>query len=308
VPAIIVHGGAGRGSQESTDRELSRREGLDRAAAAGAESMRQGGSALDAVQAAVQVLEDDPPFNAGTGSVLTSEGEVEMDAAVMMQDGECGAVASLCRVRHPIDVARAVMEQTDHVLLVGEGAQRFARALGLPDYDPVHPDRRARWEAVRAKVAAGEPGAFDQKELRFWKRLQQLAATYLPVPDATKRGTVGAVAGDGNGGIAAATSTGGIWFKLPGRVGDTPMLGAGTWASALGAASATGHGEGIIKLGVCRTTVEAMAGWSAAEAVALAMEAAEERGFECGVIAVDAQGNVASARNAEQMGTAQVVW
>ncbi|MHC5020965.1 MAG: isoaspartyl peptidase/L-asparaginase [Planctomycetota bacterium] len=200
------------------------------------------------------------------------------------------------------------MEQTDHVLLVGEGALRFARAAGFPDYDPVHPIRRERWETVRAKVVAGDPDAFDQKEMRFWKKLSGLAAEYLPVPDATKRGTVGACAVDASGATAAGTSTGGIWFKLPGRVGDTPLYGAGTWATPLGAASATGHGEGIIRLGLTRTAVDAMATQSAAEAVETAIAQARELDVECGVIAVDAKGTAAAAKHAEYMGTAEVVW
>ncbi len=308
MPAIIVHGGAGRQSDSKVDSELGRREGLERSAEAGAQVMRSGGSALDAVIAAIEVLEDDPAFNAGTGGVLTTEGNVEMDAALMTSDRRCGGVAGLVRVQHAIAVARAVMEQTDHALLVGDGALRFARAAGFPDYDPVHPIRRERWEAVRAKVAAGDPGAFEQKEMRFWKRLSGLAAEYLPLPDQTKRGTVGACAVDASGATAAGTSTGGIWFKLPGRVGDTPLYGAGTWATEHGAASATGHGEGIIRLGLTRTAVDAMASQSVGEAVEVAIAQARDLEVECGIVAVDAQGRAGAAKNAEYMGTAQAVW
>lgn len=308
MPVIIVHGGAGRRAPEHDAPELGRQAGLDRAAAAGAARLRQGGSALDAVQAAVEVLEDDPPFNAGTGSVLTTAGEAEMDAAVMTGDGACGAVANLRRVRHPVAVARAVMERTDHVLLVGAGALAFARAAGFSDWDPVTPERRERWERVCDKLRAAAPDAFDQAELRFWRRFRDLAATYLPVPETTKLGTVGAAACDARGGVAAATSTGGIWFKLPGRVGDTPVLGAGTWASPLGAASATGHGEGIIKLGLTRTAVEAMRDGGAQRGAEAAIAEARARGVECGVIAVDAQGRVGAAHDAEYMGTAHVAW
>jgi beta-aspartyl-peptidase (threonine type) len=308
MPAVIVHGGAGRRAPAEDGPELGRQTGLDRAAAAGAERLRQGGSALDAVQAAVEVLEDDPPFNAGTGSVLTTAGEAEMDAAVMTGDGGCGAVANLARVRHPIAVARAVMERTDHVMLVGAGALAFARAAGFPDWDPVTPERRERWERVCAKLRAAAPDAFDQAELRFWRRFRALAATYLPVPETTKLGTVGAAACDARGGVAAATSTGGIWFKLPGRVGDTPLFGAGTWAGPLGAASATGHGEGIIRLGLTRTAVEAMRDGGAQRGVEAAVAEARRREVECGLIAVDAQGGVGAACNAEYMGTARVAW
>ena len=231
-----------------------------------------------------------------------------MDAAVMTGDGECGAVANLTRVRHPVAVARAVMERTDHVLLVGAGALQFARAVGFGDWEPVTPERRDRWARVCERLRAADPSAFDQGELRFWRRFRDLAATYLPVPETTKLGTVGAAACDARGGVAAATSTGGIWFKLPGRVGDTPMFGAGTWAGPLGAASATGHGEGIIRLGLTRAAVEAMRDGGAQRGAETAIAEARARGVECGVIAIDAQGRVGAAHTAEYMGTASVVW
>lgn len=308
MPAILIHGGAGRVAERDKNPQTGRQAVLDAAVAAGAERMRQGGTALDAVEAAVRVLEDEPQFNAGTGSVLTTDGEAEMDASVMTGEGACGAVANLRRVRYPVSLARAVAEKTDHVLLVGQGAVRFARACGVPDYDPVTPERRARWEQIRARLAARDPRVFEEAELRFWSRLTDLASEYLPVADRGKRGTVGAVACDAKGGVAAATSTGGIWFKLPGRVGDTPLFGAGTWASPHGAASATGHGEGIIRLGLTRSVVEGMATRTAGQAVAVAMDAARERGVECGVIAVDRDGRLAEGRTAEAMGTARVEW
>ncbi|MCI0343106.1 MAG: isoaspartyl peptidase/L-asparaginase, partial [Planctomycetales bacterium] len=232
----------------------------------------------------------------------------EMDASVMTWDLRCGAVGNLRRVRHPVSVARAVMEKTDHVLLVGQGALRFARALGVPDYDPVTPERRQRWEEVCRSIRDGDPKAFEQHELRFWQKLSDLAGEYLPAAERGKRGTVGCVACDAKGRVAAATSTGGIWFKLPGRIGDTPLFGAGTYANGDGAASATGHGEGIIRVGLTKVAVDAMATLPAEEAVARAMEVAGKAGVECGLIAVDRRGGLAEGKTADFMGTARARW
>src|SRR6266542_5572232 len=228
--AIIVHGGAGEHSPDAAmagGAEDPRLEGVRRACGAGAEILGRGGSALDAVEAAVRMLEDDPLFNAGTGATLTSAGDVELDASVM--DGEtlrCGAVAVVKDVRNPVSLARAVMERTEHVLLAGQGASAFAREAGFPVHENallVTPRQRARWEAARRSAPA------------------------------SKTGTVGAAARDLRGHLAAATSTGGTSMKLPGRVGDTPLLGCGTYADdALAAVSCTGHGERIVQLTLAR--------------------------------------------------------
>lgn len=227
--AIVVHGGAGVCTGIHVEPALY---GMHQAAAAGRAVLAQGGSALDAVVAAVMVLEDDSAFNAGTGSVLNLEGEAEMDAGVMVSEGlRSGNVAALRRVKNPVAVARAVMEHTDHVLLAGEGALRFARALGFVDHDPVIPERRAGWQRARA--------ALQQRGDAYLPRLHDLLARHPELP----AGTVGAVALDARGQIAAATSTGGVTLKLPGRIGDTPLPGAGNYATPAAGASATGKGE-----------------------------------------------------------------
>ena len=221
VPSIIVHGGAGADPAEGRD-EL--RAGVGAAVLEGWRVLKDGGSALDAVEAAVRQLEDHPRFNAGRGSALTSAGTIEMDASIMEGDRlRCGAVASVSRVANPIALARRVMEHTHHVLLVGEGAHDFARAQGLPDCDP------------HALVTA-----------RQLKRHTERAA-------AAMKGTVGAVALDRHGTVAAATSTGGVAGKLPGRVGDSALIGCGTYAdSSLGGVSCTGDGEAIIRVVLAR--------------------------------------------------------
>lgn len=298
LSALIVHGGCGNVTPEQ---EASKNHGARQAADAGLSVLHQGGSAVDAVAAAVRALEDNPVFNAGTGSVLTLYGDVEMDASLMRSDLECGAVAAVRGIRHPIDLARSVMEVTDHVLLVGAGAEHFAQILGVESYDPVTPERRARWKEVRALMEAGDLSA---DELEHWKRISQYAARYLGAEEKLYS-TVGAVAVDDQGALAAGTSTGGIWFKLPGRVGDTPIIGAGTYATEHGAVSSTGHGEGIIKLCLAQRAVSYMREGTAREAVARAVEEATGHGVECGLIGVDARGGVGFAFNTPAMPTAQ---
>lgn len=220
VPSIIVHGGAGADPAEGRD-EL--RAGVRDAVLEGWRVLGDGGSALDAVELAVRALEDHPRFNAGRGSVLTSAGTIEMDASIMEGDRlGCGAVASVSRIANPIALARRVMERTRHVLLVGEGAHDFARAQGLPECDP------------RTLVTA--------------RQLERHAERAAAV-----KGTVGAVALDRHGTVAAATSTGGMLGKLPGRVGDSALIGCGTYAdSSLGGVSCTGDGEAIIRVVLAR--------------------------------------------------------
>jgi beta-aspartyl-peptidase (threonine type) len=221
-PWVAVHGGAGaleHGRPESAE-EAEARRALGEALRAAMERLVAKGSALDAVVEAVAVLEDHPLFNAGRGSALTADGSVEMDASVMEGATRgAGAVACVRRVRNPVRAARAVLEYSPHVLLVGEGADAFASARGLALADP-------SWLVVPA-----------QRE-----RLRRVAAR------ATSHGTVGAVARDARGRLAAATSTGGVVGQLPGRVGDSPIAGAGTWADDVTCAvSATGPGEALIR-------------------------------------------------------------
>ena len=226
---LVVHGGAGQIRRETTDAALEAavREGLDRALAAGSALLAAGGSALDAVEAAVRVLEDDPYFNAGRGAVFTADGINELDAAIM--DGEtrgAGAVSAVTRTRNPVSLARTVMVQGPHVMLSGAGADQFAGEQGLEQVDPswfVVEERRRQFEEMRAS------GSFDA-DLKY--------------------GTVGAVARDRHGHLAAATSTGGLTGKRWNRIGDSPVIGAGTWADDRGAAtSCTGSGEHFIRAG-----------------------------------------------------------
>jgi beta-aspartyl-peptidase (threonine type) len=281
-PAIIVHGGAGRITNKA-----GHRRGVSRAARAGHRILCQGGSALDAVIGAVALMEDDPTFNCGTGSVLSIGGRIEMDAAVMLDDLSCGAVAAIERVRNPILVARKVMEETDHVLLVGRGALRFARRMGFRPHDPATEKRRRQREQTLRQLKFGREGRY----------LPRLAAQM----HGEKLGTVGAVAMDANGRIAAATSTGGMRLHQDGRVGDTPIIGAGTYADGHGGVSATGHGEKIIKLVLAARTADLMAKMPAQKAVDRAIQLATRGGCECGLIALDHRGNVGFGFNSQVM-------
>ncbi|MEY4501163.1 MAG: hypothetical protein RIS52_1053 [Pseudomonadota bacterium] len=229
---LVVHGGAGaieRGTL-SPEKEAAMREGLDRALKAGSAILAKGGSAIDAVQAAVAVLEDDPNFNAGRGAVLTYDGTIAHDAAIM--DGQtrmAGSVAGIVGVKNPIFAARRVMDKSPNVMLSGTGATDFAIEQGLEtagqDYFET-PERREQLETMKAQ----ETSAYDVEH---------------------KYGTVGAVAVDQNGHVAAATSTGGLTGKRWGRIGDSPIIGAGTYADDRACAvSATGAGEYFIRLGV----------------------------------------------------------
>ena len=221
VPALLVHGGAGPVPVSGLE-EL--RAGMREAVAAGWTVLREGGGAVAAVEAAVRVLEDNPLFNAGRGSALTADGTVEMDASIMEGDGlRSGAVACVTAVRHPVSLARLILDDGRHSFFVGEGAMARARALGAPLCDPA--------ELVT-----------DAQRMR----LENLTG-----------GTVGAVALDRRGLIAAATSTGGMAGKLPGCVGDSPLIGCGTYAeSTAGGVSCTGDGEAIIRVVLARRTVD----------------------------------------------------
>ena len=228
--AIAIHGGAGAVPRASlsAEREARYRAGLEAALAGGYAVLERGGSSLDAVATAVRLLEDDPSFNAGRGAALTREGAAELDAAIM--DGRqmrAGAVASVRHVRNPVELARRVMEKSRHVLLVGAGAEEFA----LEEQFVLVPNHYFRT-------------AERQEQLEFEQRGERVSDLVPPPP----QGTVGAVARDAQGNLAAATSTGGMTNKRPGRVGDSPIIGAGTYAkNGVCAVSATGHGEYFIR-------------------------------------------------------------
>jgi beta-aspartyl-peptidase (threonine type) len=234
--ALIVHGGAGTWRPGSDADALA---GIRRALEAGRAVLERDGSALDAACAAAVVLEDDPVFNAGTGAVLNFDGFVEFDACVMTShDKGIGALCGLQRVKNPILVARQVMEHTDHVMLTGEGALRFARAMGHADYDPITPARLADWQDKKAKLEIGV-GRDAQASMKI--------RAFLQAHPEYAGGTIGAVALDRHGNLCAATSTGGVTMKLAGRVGDTPLPGCGTYAARHAAVSATGTGEYVVR-------------------------------------------------------------
>lgn len=229
---LVIHGGAGmleRGTM-SPESERDARAGLTRALQAGGAILEAGGSSLDAVEATVKVLEDDPHFNAGKGSVFTYDGHNELDAAIMDgRDRRAGAVAGLTRTRNPISLARAAMESSPHVFLAGAGANAFADDSGIEQVDPGYFRTEERWQQLQKLKARG--------------------ANYFDVD--LKYGTVGAVARDLDGHVAAATSTGGLTGKRWGRIGDAPVIGAGTYADDRACAvSATGSGEHYIREGV----------------------------------------------------------
>lgn len=262
-----------------------------------------GGSALDAVSLAVDLLEDCPLFNAGHGAVFTHDETHELDAAVM--DGatlRAGAVGCVSRVRRPLRAARAVMEHTDHVLLVGAGAEALAQRLGLEMVSPDYFSTDARREQLRRALAADRALLdHDGAALVF----RQPAAAAAPLDDDRKLGTVGAVALDAKGNLAAATSTGGMTNKQPGRVGDSPVIGAGTYAdNRTAAVSCTGTGEMFMRTAAAYDVCARMAyGGLSLDAAArrVVMDTLPAIGGRGGLIAVDAQGNLAMPFNTEGM-------
>jgi len=287
--SLAIHGGAGvlARSRMTAEDEAARHAALDIALAAGEAVLAGDGAALDAVTAAVCALEDEPLFNAGRGAVFTREGRQEMDAAIMDgRERRTGAVAGLFGPKHPVLAARAVMETTDHVLMIGAGALDVARSSGLEFRDPEYFFTQERWDALQDTLRMEREGRLDDDPSR-------------------RHGTVGAVARDRHGDLAAATSTGGMTAKRPGRVGDSPVIGAGTFAqNGACAISATGDGEAFLRLCVAHE-IEArmrLAGQSlqvAAEAVVMTDLA--RIGGSGGLIAVDGSGAIVMPFNCEGM-------
>jgi len=287
--AMIAHGGAGKWRPGS---EADAVAGMKAAVEKGRAILVAGGSALDAVCATVVALEDNPIFNAGTGAVLNFDGFCELDASVMESRGNrVGAVAALQRVKNPVLVARKVMEETDHVMLAGEGAQRFARVMGFGDHDPVTPARLADWKDKRGRVDE-VLGASALKMRRFLKDHPEYAG-----------GTVGAAAVDAHGNLAAATSTGGVTLKLVGRVGDSPLPGAGNYACERVAASATGTGEFVMRLLAARAVAEAMEDGATLEAALETVLGRLGSQFDAdvGFIAVDREGHPVARHRTRDM-------
>jgi beta-aspartyl-peptidase (threonine type) len=280
---IVIHGGAGviERSHMSPEREASYRAGLGAALDAGYAVLEHGGSSLDAVGAAIRTMEDDPQFNAGRGAVLNHDGFCELDAAIMDGSGpRAGAVAGVHHVRNPIDLARLVMDKSPHVLLAGQGAEEFALEQGVglvPESYFITPQRVRELEEEKRAAAGREPKGM---------------------------GTVGALALDAKGHLAAGTSTGGISNKLYGRVGDTPIIGAGTYASESCAVSGTGQGEFYIRQ-VVAYDICAMVQYQhlpLAKAVdTMIHDKLKRTGGEGGVIALDRDGNYAMDFNSAGM-------
>ena len=281
--AIAVHGGAGAGSRDNIapEKQQAYREAIDKALTTGSSILSEGGSSLDAIEAVIRDLEDDPIFNAGRGAVFTAEGINELDASIMDgRDHNAGAVAGITNLRHPISAARAVMTSSPHVLLTGRGAEEFAEKHGLEIVDSSWFFTQARWESLqRAREREKE--------------------------NTRKHGTVGAVALDTHGNLAAGTATGGMTNKMKGRVGDSPVIGAGTYADNNSCAvSATGHGEFFIR-NVVSYDISALMRYSG-----LSLQEAGDSvifgkllpiGGEGGVIAVDRHGNVTMPFNTSSM-------
>ena len=309
-PALAIHGGAGtiRRSQMTPDLEREYRNGLQAGLVAGWKVLDRGGSAVDAVEAAVTSLEDFPLFNAGRGAVFTHDGRQEMDACIM--DGStlrAGSVAAVEHIKNPIQLARLVMQKTQHVLLAGDGAIEFARQQGVPFDTDEYFFTEHRWLQLQHARAEGIVELdHTPEELEL---LEETEAEVTPTdrhfvfPNDKPLGTVGAVACDKDGRLAAATSTGGMTNKKFGRVGDTPLVGLGTYADNMCAVSGTGHGE-FFMLGVTAYDISARMKYKGINLTDAARETIERLtsiGGEGGVIAVDAAGNVTLPFNSQGM-------
>ncbi|MFD9886704.1 isoaspartyl peptidase/L-asparaginase family protein [Streptomyces alboflavus] len=288
---LAVHGGAGTAldrDKTTPEREKAYRDGLGKALRAGQKVLDKGGSSVDAVQAAVVELEDDPLFNAGKGAVFTADAGHELDASIMRgADLKAGAVAGVKSLRNPIAGARTVMDESPHVLLAGEGADDFGARHGLKTVTQDYYWTQARWDALMAAKAAARRGGGSKGGDRG-------ADSPAALADAQSKGTVGAVAVDKRRDLAAATSTGGMTNKLPGRVGDSPLIGSGTYAkNSTVAASATGAGEVFIR-GAATSTISNLVEFKGADVASAAYEVIVKRlpklGGDGGVIALAPNG------------------
>ncbi|MEF2146102.1 MAG: isoaspartyl peptidase/L-asparaginase [Desulfovibrionaceae bacterium] len=286
APVILVHGGAYDIPEQAHE---AHRQGCKAAAEAGFAVLQAGGSALDAVEAAVRVMEDDPTFDAGFGSFLNSDGDVELDSIIMNgKTLDFGSVAAVQRIKNPVSLARLVMEKSGHCMLAGNGAFRFADKMGIKPcrtQDLLHGRERERWEKARS----GEKTTYDE----FGNSLENMPSD-----------TVGAVALDTEGNIAGATSTGGTFNKLPGRVGDSPLVGCGCYAdNQLGAASSTGLGEAFMKIVACKAACDlAGQGLNAQKAAEATIARLEERtGGKGGLIVLSPNGDIGVAHNCKNI-------
>ena len=299
VIRFAIHGGAGTilKSEMSAEREREYRAKLTEALMTGYGILKKGGGGLDAVEAAIRLMEDSPLFNAGKGSVFTSAGTNELDASIM--DGKtlkAGAVASLKRIKNPISLARLVMEKSKHVMMVGEGAEAFARQQGIEFVPQSYFYTESRWKSLQREKAAEEERNRAPKDKKQQKQHGQLVDHAY--------GTVGAVALDQSGNLAAGTSTGGMTNKRFGRVGDSPIIGAGTYANnSTCAVSATGDGEYFIRLAVAHDLSAMMEykGLSLQEAADAVIAKVGKLGGGGGLVAVDKGGNIAMSFNTAGM-------
>jgi L-asparaginase / beta-aspartyl-peptidase len=288
--AIAVHGGAGESEWEHMTPQIAAayRKSMTQALQAGVAKLQAGARSIDAVQAAIQVLEDDPLFNAGRGAGFTAEGKNEMDASIM--DGaslEAGSVAGVAATKNPIVLARAVMERTPYVMMAGPGADAFAKSIGLPQMPPSYFFTEMRWQEL-LQILKGQGKPIPARPAGVPNASRSANANW-PALSGDRHGTVGAVARDVHGNISAGTSTGGMQGKMPGRVGDSPVIGAGTYAANRSAAvSCTGSGEYFIRLGVAKeicSLVEYRAqSLQAAADHTIRQEVAQLKGGEGGVI------------------------
>jgi L-asparaginase / beta-aspartyl-peptidase len=298
---LVIHGGAGTilKSHMKPEMEKAYMESLGKALQAGYQILKNGGSSLDAVEAAIKLMEDDPLFNAGKGAVFTNEGKNELDAAIMNGNTRAaGAVAGLTTVKHPVSAARAVMEKSNHVMMIGSGAEKFAAACGLEIVDPSYFRTDSRWKALdKAKQED------SLKSLSGADTTKKTSYQFVNKDD--KFGTVGAVALDRSGNLAAATSTGGMTNKKFGRVGDVPIIGAGTYANNKTCAiSCTGYGEYFIRLVMAKTVSDMMEyGKMSLKAAAneMIMKQLPQLGGDGGLIAVDHNGNFTMPFNTSGM-------
>jgi L-asparaginase / beta-aspartyl-peptidase len=288
--ALVIHGGAGTIERDKMTGESEReyRAGLESALKAGYNVLKAGGSSLDATEAAVRALEDDPHFNAGKGAVFTSAGTNELDAAIM--DGrtlKAGTVSVLRHIKNPIELARLVMEKSPHVMLSGEGAEKFATENGVRLVDQKYFFTQERWDALQKMKAA-----------------EKNRHAGVMITDQDRHGTVGAVALDQSGNLAAATSTGGTTNKRPGRVGDSPIIGGGTYANnATCAVSATGDGEYFIRAAAAHDISALMEyrGMKLPDAAQTVLDKVAKLGGTGGLIAVDRDGNITLPFNTSGM-------
>ena len=292
--AMVIHGGAGNYESMTAEQVGQRREAMTKAIQAGYAILKRGGAAMDAVESAIRVMEDSGLFDSGRGAYYTKDGVPEMDAAIM--DGKtlaAGSVASVQHIANPIHLARLVMEKTPHVLLVGEGAEEFAKSQGIELVSPYYFYTEREWNRYqRAKEAAGK------KKSSALRRADE------------EHGTVGAVVLDQAGNLAAGTSTGGTVMKMPGRVGDSPIIGAGTYANNLSCAvSGTGTGEfymrNVVASDICARVRYLKEPLEKAADDVVMKELVEQHG-DGGVIAMDRQGNIATPFNTTGMMTATV--